>query len=51
MDKFRRIVRNQYGQAMAEYGPLIVFVALVALAGLTVFRDNVKALFDKIVIP
>gem|GEM_PF-210689 len=40
-----RLIKDESGQGMVEYGLIIAVVALVALVGLTAFGDDLAAFF------
>jgi Flp pilus assembly pilin Flp len=40
--------RSEEGQTLVEYGLIIAFVAIVAIAGLTILGNDVKALLEKV---
>ncbi len=48
MNLLKRLYKDEEGQAMAEYGLVLALVAVVVMAGLTVFGDNLKAFFDEL---
>lgn len=39
-------LKNEEGQGMAEYGLIIAFVALIVVAGITVFGQQLSAFFS-----
>lgn len=39
--------RDDEGATMVEYGLIVAFIALVALAGVTIFGDKLSAFFDR----
>ncbi len=44
----RRFLTNESGQGLVEYGLIIALVAVIALVGLTAFRDETGVLFSGI---
>jgi pilus assembly protein Flp/PilA len=42
------ILPDEEGATMVEYGLLVALIAIVALAGVTLFGTNVSALFNTI---
>lgn len=48
MQNIMRFFRNEEGQAMTEYGLIIVVVALVAVVGLGLMGGNLDTLFTNI---
>lgn len=40
------ITENEEGQGLAEYGLIIALVAVVAIAGVTAFGDDISAFLD-----
>ena len=44
----KRFIRNEEGQDLVEYAFLIVFIALLAIAGLSAVEVSVNALFTRI---
>ena len=44
----KRFIREEEGQDLVEYAFLIVFIALLAIAGMTAVEDSVNALFVRI---
>lgn len=45
----KRLVREEEGQGMAEYGLILALVAIVVVASLVVFGDTIKAKFNEVV--
>ncbi|EEG78402.1 Flp family type IVb pilin [Dethiobacter alkaliphilus] len=43
-----RLVREEKGQGLAEYGLILVFVALAVIVGLTAVGTNLNTLFSNI---
>ncbi|MCF0135929.1 MAG: Flp family type IVb pilin [Lachnospiraceae bacterium] len=41
------IICNESGQSMVEYGLILALIAIVAVAGISVFGGGVKGLFDR----
>ncbi|MDD2371740.1 MAG: Flp family type IVb pilin [Firmicutes bacterium] len=44
-DLFKRIILNESGQGLVEYGLLIVLIIVVAVAALTIFGDGIVGVF------
>lgn len=44
----RRFARDDSGAALAEYGILLAFVAVVAIAAVSFFGDKIAAKFSEI---
>ena len=44
----QRFIREEEGQDLVEYAFLIVFIALLATAGMTLVEDSVNVLFKDI---
>ncbi len=40
------VAENEEGQGLAEYGLIIALVAVVAIAGVTAFGDDISAFLD-----
>ncbi|GLB31528.1 hypothetical protein LAD12857_34510 [Lacrimispora amygdalina] len=49
MNKLMRMVKNEKGQGMVEYGLIIALVAVVVIGALTLMGDNISGKFDEIV--
>lgn len=49
MDQFVRLIKEEEGQAMTEYGLLVGLIALAVIAGLIAVGDELTALFERIV--
>ncbi len=45
LSKFRSAMRNESGQGMTEYIIIVALIAIAAIGVVTVFGDNVRALF------
>lgn len=43
----RRFIKNDEGAALAEYGILIAFIAIVAIAAVTFFGGRISAKFSE----
>jgi pilus assembly protein Flp/PilA len=41
-------LRGEEGQGLVEYGLIITFVAIVAIAGLTILGNDVSALLEEV---
>ena len=48
MKLLQRLWKEESGQGLVEYGLLIVLIIVVAVAALTVFGDQIEALFGGI---
>ncbi|WP_245574311.1 Flp family type IVb pilin [Desulfovirgula thermocuniculi] len=44
----RRLVKEEDGQGMAEYGLILALVAIVVIGVLTTMGSNLKAIFERI---
>jgi pilus assembly protein Flp/PilA len=44
----RSCLRREEGQGLVEYGLIITFVAIVAIAGLTVLGNDIKEFLKKV---
>jgi len=44
-----RFVREEKGQAVTEYAPILAFVAIVAIAVLTAIGDDVSSLLTSVI--
>jgi pilus assembly protein Flp/PilA len=42
----RRFIRNEEGAALAEYGILVAFIAIVAITAVTFFGSRISAKFS-----
>ena len=42
---FARIIKEESGQGMTEYGMILGFIAVAAIAVMAVFRTEIAALF------
>ena len=42
------VLRREEGQGLVEYGLIITFVALVAIAGLTILGNDVSKLMENV---
>jgi pilus assembly protein Flp/PilA len=45
MSKMRNLVRSEKGQGMTEYIIIVALIAIAAIAVITVFSQNIRALF------
>jgi Flp pilus assembly pilin Flp len=45
LQKLRKLFRNQSGQGMTEYVIMVSLIAVAAIGVVTVFGDNIRALF------
>ena len=41
-----RIIKEENGQGMTEYGMVLGFIAVAAIAVMVTFKDQITALFD-----
>ncbi len=48
LDLIRRLVKEEEGQGMVEYGLIIALVAIIAMAGLQFLGPAIDAVFDDI---
>lgn len=44
----RRFIRDEEGAALAEYGILVAFIAIVAITAVTFFGSKISAKFSTI---
>lgn len=44
----RRLVKEEDGQGMAEYGLILALVAIAVIAVLTTMGDNLRVIFERI---
>lgn len=44
----RRFLRNEDGAALAEYGILVAFIAIVAITAVTFFGSKISAKFSSL---
>ena len=44
----KRLVHEEEGQGLVEYGLIIVFVAIAAIVGVTVFGGDVSDFFENL---
>ena len=47
LDFCKRFVRDESGQDMAEYGLLLVLIAVVVVTAVVAFRDQIVAAFGR----
>jgi pilus assembly protein Flp/PilA len=47
-DKASRFVKDEEGAALAEYGILVAFIAIVAITAVTFFGSKVSAKFSQL---
>lgn len=45
--KLQRFVRDEDGAALAEYGILVAFIAIVAITAVTFFGSKISAKFSQ----
>ena len=45
MSKMQKLVRSEKGQGMTEYIIIVALIAIAAIAVITVFSQNLRALF------
>ncbi|MEW5920470.1 MAG: Flp family type IVb pilin [Bacillota bacterium] len=45
---FNRLVREEEGQGMAEYGLILALIAVVVIGALTLLGGQLEAVFDRI---
>jgi pilus assembly protein Flp/PilA len=48
MNAFRRFLTNEDGAALAEYGILVAFIAIVAITAVTFFGSKISTKFSSI---
>lgn len=48
MNHFMRLLRDEKGQGMVEYALIIALVAILLIAGLIAFKDQIAAVFTSI---
>jgi len=46
MDKLRQLWKDDDGQDLAEYGLLLILIAVVVVTAITAFRDQIVAAFN-----
>jgi pilus assembly protein Flp/PilA len=46
LSKFRSALRDESGQGMTEYIIIVALIAIAAIGVITIFGDNVRALFS-----
>ena len=55
MQLIKRLVREEEGQGMAEYGLILALIAVVVIAALTLLGDGLDGIFrrvtDELVVP
>jgi pilus assembly protein Flp/PilA len=44
----RRFIRDEHGAALAEYGVLIAFIAIVSITAVTFFGSKISAKFSSL---
>jgi pilus assembly protein Flp/PilA len=44
----RKIVRDEEGASLAEYGLLLALIAVVCLAGMTALGTQINAMFNQV---
>ena len=47
-NRIRKFVRDEEGAALAEYGILVAFIAIVAITAVTFFGSKVSAKFSQL---
>lgn len=47
-ERFRRLVREDSGQDLAEYGLLVALIAIVAVLGVTTFGGQISTWFTNL---
>ena len=45
MNRMNSLIRNESGQGMTEYIIIVALIAIAAIGVITLFGDNIKALF------
>lgn len=48
LDTLKRLVQEEEGQGMAEYGLILALVAIVVIATLTLLGGKIKTVFENI---
>lgn len=48
MELMRRLVKDESGQALSEYGLVLGLVVIAVIGSLVAFKDKITAMFTKI---
>lgn len=48
LNKFKSFIKEEKGQGMAEYGLIVVIIAIGVFVTVGLFRDELKATFENI---
>ncbi len=48
LDLIRRLVREEEGQGMVEYGLILAFISIAVILALTAMSGSLETIFDKI---
>jgi len=48
MDKLRKLWIEDDGQDLAEYGLLLILIAVAVILAITAFKDQIKATFESV---
>jgi pilus assembly protein Flp/PilA len=48
MDKLRKILKNEKGQGMVEYGLIIALIAIVVIGAVTLLGGQLQTIFESI---
>ncbi|VEF46229.1 Flp pilus assembly protein, pilin Flp [Bacillus freudenreichii] len=48
MDQFVRLIKEEEGQALTEYGLLVGLIAIGVIGALTLLRDELRDVFNRI---
>ena len=48
VSKIKALIKRQDGQTMAEYGIILVVIALVGIIGATLLGGDIKAVFESV---
>lgn len=48
MASIKRFIRDEEGAALAEYGILVAFIAILAIVAVSFFGDKIKAKFSSL---
>jgi len=49
MNLLKKLLRDESGQGMVEYGLILALIAVALIAGMTLLGDEIAAIFDSII--